>query len=348
VHWLRIDPFHLGRVWREWSFARAVRRAILGRFDLVQSHERIPGLPIYRAGDGLHRSYLAQRRRVAGPLERLGFLLGPFHRYSLAAEARMYRHPGLRAVICNSEMVRREIREAFGVDPARLYLIRNAVDGQRFCPPSPAQRAQERAALGVPEGVSLLAFVGSGFARKGLGGAFAALARARAGTPDRDLRLVVIGGDRRIADYRREAMALGVAEAVIWAGELLDVRPWLRAADGFVLPSLYDPFPNAVLEALACGLPVAVSVSTGTAELLSGNPGAFGQISQISQISHLAGVAVDALDSVGFAAAIDTILDPPLHPQRRLAARQLAEQMPPERMADELVALYRGLLGIPG
>jgi hypothetical protein len=51
---------------------------------------------------------------------------------------------------------------------------------------------------------------------------------------------------------------------------------------------------------------------------------------------------------VGFAAAIDTILDPALHAQRRLAARQLAEQMPPERMADELVALYRGLLGIPG
>jgi len=47
-----------------------------------------------------------------------------------------------------------------------------------------------------------------------------------------------------------------------------DVRPLYAAADCFILPTLYDPFPNAALEALATGLPVIVSRNCGAAELV--------------------------------------------------------------------------------
>ncbi len=51
---VRCDPFYVGRLWRDWSFARAVCREIARRpFDLVQSHERIDCCDIYRAGDGV-------------------------------------------------------------------------------------------------------------------------------------------------------------------------------------------------------------------------------------------------------------------------------------------------------
>src|SRR5581483_12431788 len=61
-------PFYLGRVWREAAFARSVCRALSQRgFDLVQSHERIACCDIYRAGDGVHREWLAQRARALGP-----------------------------------------------------------------------------------------------------------------------------------------------------------------------------------------------------------------------------------------------------------------------------------------
>ncbi len=62
---LTCNPFHVGRLWRDWSFARCVQRALAReRFDLVQSHERIPGCDIYRAGDGVHATWLELRGRT--------------------------------------------------------------------------------------------------------------------------------------------------------------------------------------------------------------------------------------------------------------------------------------------
>ena len=60
---LRCDPFYLGRVWRDRSFARSVCATLaLRRFDLVQSHERIACCDVYRAGDGVHDSWPVVRR----------------------------------------------------------------------------------------------------------------------------------------------------------------------------------------------------------------------------------------------------------------------------------------------
>ncbi|TMH99527.1 MAG: hypothetical protein E6H39_07510 [Betaproteobacteria bacterium] len=65
---LRVDPFHVGNLWRDWSFARAARTAWRREsFDIVQSHERIPGCDIYRAGDGVHRRWLELRQTSAAP-----------------------------------------------------------------------------------------------------------------------------------------------------------------------------------------------------------------------------------------------------------------------------------------
>ena len=117
---LRVDPFHIGKVWRDWSFARAARSAWRREgFDVVQSHERIPGCDVYRAGDGVHRRWLELRARVAGMIERLGMAISPYHRYVCAAERRLFEHPRLRAVICNSQMVANEIRRAFRIDAGK-------------------------------------------------------------------------------------------------------------------------------------------------------------------------------------------------------------------------------------
>ena len=70
------------------------------------------------------------------PLRRLGLTLNPYHHYTLAAEARLFADPDLRAVICNSRLVREQIRERFGVPESRLHVITNAVDCARFAPAS--------------------------------------------------------------------------------------------------------------------------------------------------------------------------------------------------------------------
>ncbi len=124
-----------GRKARDAGFARAIQDIVATqRFDLVQSHERIPGCHIYRAGDGVHATWLELRDAARGGVARLATALSSWHRYTLAAEAAMFRHPDLQAVICNSRMVRDDIARRFGVPGDKLQLIYNGVDCAHFHP----------------------------------------------------------------------------------------------------------------------------------------------------------------------------------------------------------------------
>src|SRR5881227_3172892 len=271
---LRVDPFHVGKVWRDWSFARAARGAWRREgFDVVQSHERIPGCDVYRAGDGVHRRWLELRARVAGFIERLGMALNPYHRYVCAAERQLFEHPRLRAVICNSRMVAAEIRRAFRIDAGKLHVIYSGVDLAQFHPRLRSElRGAARAALGCEPRDTLFLFVGSGFARKGMGAAIEALKLAN----HRSYWLLVVGKDREAARFMAEAAPLG--DRVRFLGARDDVRPLYAAADCLILPTRYDPFPNTVLEALAMALPAIVSTQCGAAEIIE--PGVNGWLCQ--------------------------------------------------------------------
>jgi len=325
---LAADPFYVGNLWRDWSFARAARRAWASSgFDLVQSHERIAGCDVYRAGDGVHARWLEIRRGAAGPLERLGIALNPYHRYVCAAERRMFGHPALRAVICNSRMVRDEIAARFGVAPRKLHVIYNGVDLERFHPDRRAElRPAARAELGVGAGEFLFLFVGSGFARKGLDAALAALALC----DDPALRLVAAGRDRDAARFERLALAAGPPGRARLLGARADVLPLYAAADCFILPTRYDPFPNTALEALAMGLPVIVGRASGAAEILAG-----GGAGWVCDPGDAPGLAQLMRAAAGAAAAAGS------------AARRLAESYGIDAMAKRLTDLY-ATLAAPG
>ena len=321
-----VNPFHLGSLWRDAGFARAACAALAERhFDLVQSHERIACCDIYRAGDGVHASWLEARARVQRPMARAATWLSPHHRYVLAAERSLFASPRLKAVICNAELVREDIARRFGVPPDRLVLIRNAVDSTHF---QPGQRNNlgnsTRARLGIPVDATVFVLVGSGFERKGVAAFLHALARRR--EPAWGL---IVGRDKRERQYGALSVRLGVAPRVRFVGGASDVRPLLAAADAFVLPAVYDPFPNAVLEAMASGLPVVTSANCGSAELIE---------------EGVNGFVRDALDIAGLAAALDR-LDPSAARRMGEAARAAVAALTPERMAGEFVALYERLLG---
>lgn len=321
----RVAPFYIGRLWRDAGFARSVRKRVTqARFDLVQSHERIPGCEIYRAGDGVHATWLEQRGRFGSTASRLADTLSPYHRYLVRTEAAMFRHPGLRAVICNSRMVAEDIQRRFGVDQERLHIIYNAVDAERFNPGLVAQhRNATRRRLDVADDCRVWLMVGSGFQRKGVAEAL----RALAGLPGD--QLWVIGNDRQPGRYRTLAEQAGVAERVRFLGPQTDVRPFLAAADAFLQPAWYDPFPNACLEALACGLPVIASAATGTAEFLrSGENGAVCR----------AGDPEDLLQKMH-------TLRPRLgDPALRAAAVATVGTLRIENMLGQFAALYAGLM----
>jgi len=322
-----VDPFYIGSAWRDAAFARAARAAWqAGGFDLVQSHERIPGCAIYRAGDGVHAEWLEIRRAAAPPLERLGLALNLYHRYVCAAERRMFGHPGLRAVICNSAMVRGEIERRFGVARDKLHVIYNGVDLEHFHPRERAsRRAQARAELGLGERDALFLFVGSGFWRKGLDAALGALGASG----EASLRLAVVGEDRQRAHYAAQVDAAGLGGRVYLLGGRDDVRPLYAAADCFLLPTRYDPFPSAALEALAMGLPVIVGRRSGAAEIVREGE---------------SGWTCDPDDAAALARLLREAAPRSRDNRMQAAARAAAEDYGLEQMVAKLTQLYAALI----
>jgi len=322
---IHCDPFYIGRIWRDWGFAHAVCRALrLQRFDLVQSHERIACCDVYRAGDGVHRQWLLNRKRAAGLMQRMGLALNPYHWYTLAAERRLFASARLRAVICNSNMVKEELRRHFGLPESKLHVIYSGVDLTAFHPGlRRTWREHQRKKLGIADEATVFLFVGSGFIRKGL----PQLLRALSGV--REAHLVVVGADKELERTRVAVEQSSISARVHFAGAQQDVRPWYGMADCFVLPTLYDPFPNAALEAMACGLPLVTSLQCGAAELIES--GVEGYICR------------DPHDIVELARCLNLAAAPGQAERMGAAARRRVEPFSLERMARELTRLYARL-----
>jgi UDP-glucose:(heptosyl)LPS alpha-1,3-glucosyltransferase len=160
--------------------------------------------------------------------------------------------------------VRDDLASKLALDHTQLATIYNGVDLSHFKPASdPAVRATIRRELGIPEQARAVAFVGNGFARKGLRFLIEAW-RAL----DGNAWLVVAGTDRAATAYQKFAARCGVAKRIRFAGAQPDVPRMLSAMDALALPSLFEPFGNVVLEAMASGLPVLASTSCGAAEVI--------------------------------------------------------------------------------
>jgi len=323
---LKVNPFYVGSVWREWSFARGVAATLAQHdFDLVQSHERIACCDLYRAGDGVHREWLAQRRRQLGPLKRLGLLINPQHHYSLAAEKRLFTSPQLRAVICNSRMVKAELQHWFGLPESKLHVIYSGIDADAFHPDKArTQRTALRQQLGISPDAATLVYVGSGFERKGVATCLHAMAQAGGNS-----HLVVVGHDKRAGRYQALAQRLGIAPRMHFMGAQKNVLDWYGMADALFLPTLYDPFPNVALEAFACGIPVLTSTKSGAAEFVEEGKNGFVR---------------DALDAAGFAELIRVRPRASDWAVMGDAARTTILPYSPAAMAGQLTALYQQVL----
>ncbi|GKX64247.1 glycosyl transferase family 1 [Pragia fontium] len=324
-HIFPCNPTKWGRISREKGFAHAARQIWQQeKFDLVQSHERIPGCDIYRAGDGVHRRWLLQRARIL-PVWRQKLLFNDrYHRYVMNAERDMYGAPELRAVICNAEMIKREIMEDFGVPESKINVIYNAIDSQRFMPGNEQIRQQIRAQLNIAHDVSCLIYVGSGFERKGLAAAIKALAPT-------SRHLMVIGKDKDEKRYKNLAMGLGCQNRVHFLGVQNNVLPYYQAADGLLLPTLYDPFPNVILEAMACGLPVITSHTCGGAEFIE---------------QGISGFVCDALNTDALTVAINELPQQALGSSMGQVARERVKPQDATRLSQQLVTLYQRLMSI--
>lgn len=226
-------------------------------YDVVQGFGRTLHHDVFRAGGGAHAAFLEATCRT--PWSRLRARLSPRERLHLALDRRAMQQA--RAVVCNSRMGADDVCRAYGLARERVHVIRNGVDSERFRP-DPDLRRSARAAWGVDEGRVAL-FLGTGFRRKGLDVAIAAF-RTVARPED---ALVVLGRDGRAERFLGPARA-ALGRRLIALGEVRDPERWLPGADAMILPTRYDPAANAVLEALACGVPPITTHRDGNAEIV--------------------------------------------------------------------------------
>ena len=232
-------------------------------YDILFSLERVWTCDVYRAGDGVHRAWLARRARFELPLRQFARALNRKHRELLQLEKSLFENRKASRVIVASQMIKDEIVDLYGYPAEKIALIRNGIPLDEFgC--IPELREKSRNNLNIkPEQIALL-FAGSGWERKGLFFAIQAMALSK----NTKLRLLVAGRGNETL-YKTRRVRFWRDEPVHFLGEVTDMLPLYAAADVFILPTIYDPFSNACLEALACGLPVITTKSNGFSEIVT-------------------------------------------------------------------------------
>lgn len=148
-----------------------------------------------------------------------------------------------------------------------VYIPGVGVDLQRFAPDR-AARLAKRKELGLGEEEFALLSVGELIPRKNHALVLEALARLRREGKLEKIRYLICGRGKIEAELRQKAEALGVADRVAFLGYRKDVPQLCNACDLFVFMSLQEGLPVALMEAMACGLPVVCSRIRGNTDLV--------------------------------------------------------------------------------
>lgn len=210
------------------------------------SLDRGPNALIYRAGDGVHRRW----RKLVG-----GVSLNPLHFVIPILERKSLR--SAKIVIANSKMVAGELREYYPWVAPKIRVVHNSYDPKKFFV-SQEPKGEIRKRLGLPEEGNLFLFMGNGWKRKGLSQALE-IVRLFAVSHFPPPTLVVVGKGNRCALGGQPAVYKGIVE---------NMAEYYQACDAFILPTLYDPFTNSVLESLACGTKIVTTRQNGASEVV--------------------------------------------------------------------------------
>lgn len=229
-------------------------------------------------------------------------------------------------VICVSEDCRRHLVEYFGVPPEKAVVILNGVDTDWW---SPAQRRGGQGVDAPPGRGPVLVSVGALVDVKDQQTMIRALPLVRSRFKGATLKCAGNGPLR--AELSRLADDLGVGEAVELLGEVSDTRGLLAEADVFLMTSRSEGLPNALLEAMAAGVPAVVTEAGGMSEIVR---------------HRKTGCAVPVGDHVRLAEEICFLLSNPAAAQAigREARSLIEREFSIARMARQVESVYRQAL----
>jgi UDP-glucose:(heptosyl)LPS alpha-1,3-glucosyltransferase len=218
------------------------------------SLERVCRCDIYRAGDGVHLAWLNRREQFELPWRKIPRKFNRKHKELLRLENSLFEERGADRVIANSRMVKNEIIDLYNYRRDMIEVVPNGIPLDQFQFDA-EERKKARTHLGLEADDVAVLFAGSGWERKGLRYAIRAVEACKSAK----MQLLVAGRGNQSRYSTSRARFLG---------ELPDLRPAYAAADIFMLPTIYDPFANACLEALASGLPVITTRGNGFSEIM--------------------------------------------------------------------------------
>ena len=179
------------------------------------------------------------------------------------------RYRPFQKIIAISEAIA-AVLEAHDVDPARMQVIRSAVDTERFA--QPPDRAAFAAEFGLAEDAFVLAAAGQLIPRKGHRYLLEAVADIKHTYPH--LRLIIFGEGYLNNQLRAQAASLGLGDVVQFAGFRDDLDDYMGCFDLFVHPALTEGLGVATLKAAAAGVPVVGFDAGGLPEaVLDGETG---------------------------------------------------------------------------
>ncbi len=309
-------------------------------YDLIHTHD---ARTVYLAAMIVHRltgKPLVAKVPTLGDLSRAAFSRTRRSTYSEIVR-RLLMPPALWHLLLRQASAWIAISDAIAAELAECGLssqtrrIPNAVDSTRFRPASADERALLRRKLGLPLDRTILVSHGRISAQKRIDVLIHTVARLRDQYPN---LLVVLPGDFHREDagieaaLRGEIHTLGLDEVMLLPGRSEQVEDYLRAADVYALSSAFEGMPNALLEALACGLPSVSTMVSGATDILQDGEN---------------GLLVPIGDADALAAALRRILSDPAF-AAQMAERGLEtvrQRYSWEQVTRQYVALYQDLVG---
>ncbi|MGL6340518.1 MAG: glycosyltransferase family 4 protein [Waterburya sp.] len=297
-----------------WQSARWIKKN-RSQFDVVKINGAITSASAeFNAVHFVHSSWLKspvhtwqQRKDIYGLYQWLYTFLNSY--WEKQAFARV------ETVIAISQKVKQELLD-IGVSENRLEVITNGVDLQEFTP-----GASIRSNLGISNDVVLALFAGDiRTPRKNLDTVLQAISEVS------HLHLVV-AGDTKNSPYPQLAEKLGIHNRVHFLGYRQDMSNLMKTVDLFVFPSRYEACSLVLLEAMASGIPVITSQTSGGAELVTPECGFV--LSDPDDLSSLKEVLEQLISA------------PQLRKKMGLQARQIAEQNSWTQMANKYLELFK-------
>lgn len=236
------------------------------RFDVLNTHGAVCPTGGVHWVQSVHRAWLERSAEFRPPFSaaRLRQRLNPLHPAILKLEETHFRERRYRKIIATTEQVRQDLHRHYEVPLEDVEIIPNGFSPAEFNPElRAARRTNSRARIGLsPDHVALL-FVANELDRKG----FETLLHAVKLIGSPRLRILTIGKPEKSA-ILRAAERVGISDQVIACGPTNDVASYHAAGDLFVLPTQYEAFSLAILEALGSGVPVITTTVPGARDAI--------------------------------------------------------------------------------